>query len=134
MTPPHPPPKKKTISCSCCNSFQLGGMPFQSRMGSPQGQSLESIIFLASNEHPQNALSKRTPKRMQVHANPPRTPRERGKNFGARGGQYQLPAPSARPQPLPWCPGATPVWGSRARRGVSSRWVIPCPRRGSSFR
>lgn len=50
---PTPPPQKKTISCSCCNSFQLGGMPFQSRMGSPQSQAMElRIFFLTSNEPP----------------------------------------------------------------------------------
>ena len=109
-------------------------MPFQSRMGSPQSQSMESRIFLTSNEPPKNALSKRTSKCMQVHANPPRTPRERGKNFCPRGDSTNSPRPLPGPSRYLGARGATPLWGSRARRGVSSRWVIPCPRSGSSFR
>lgn len=103
-------------------------------MGSPQSQSMEFRIFLTSDEPPQNALCKRTSKCMQVRANPPRTPRERGKNFCPRGNSTNSPRPLPGPSRYLGARGATPLWGRRARRGVSSRWVIPCPRRGRSFR
>ncbi|XP_064131071.1 uncharacterized protein LOC111750603 isoform X2 [Loxodonta africana] len=108
MTPPYPPPPKKTISCSCFNSFQLGELSLPSTVDSPLSQSLESrILFvcLSSPLCPKNAQSKRTPKCMLSACKSPRTPRQWGKNFCARG-QCQLPAPSARPQPLPWCRGS----------------------------
>lgn len=77
---------------------------------------------------PQKKCSQeKNPQCMQVLANPPRTPRERGKNlcFGGRGRQHQLPAPSARPQPLPWCRGSHAGVGEQGAEGAQRRLGRP---------
>ena len=115
---PHAPPpqKKKTISCSCCNSFQLGGMPFQSRMGSPQSQAMElRIFFLTSNEPPPKTSSVKEPpnarKCMQIHQELPKSEAK----TSAPGGT--VPTPRAlRPAPT-----STLVPGEPRRFGGAGR-------------